>query len=169
MAMRIDREALGRAGRTLRTFAAKYRIAILAALLGLLLLLWPTGSRRETVKTETAASGFSLAETEAKLEALLGKIDGAGAVDVMLTLADGGEAVYQVDETVRDDGREAQTVLADKAPVLVQTRQPRYQGAVVVCEGAGRAAVKLAVTEAVASLTGLGSGKIAVVKMESSN
>ena len=80
MAMRIDREALGRAGRTLRTFAAKYRIAILAALLGLLLLLWPTGSRRETVKTETAASGFSLAETEEKLEALLGKIDDAYAI-----------------------------------------------------------------------------------------
>ena len=100
---------------------------------------------------------------------LLGKIDGAGAVDVMLTLADGGEAVYQVDETVRDEGREEQTVLADKAPVLVQTRQPRFQGAVVVCEGADRAAVKLAVTEAVASLTGLGSGKIAVVKMKSSN
>lgn len=87
----------------------------------------------------------------------------------MLTLADGGEAVYQVDETVRDEGREEQTVLADKAPVLVQTRQPRFQGAVVVCEGADRAAVKLAVTEAVASLTGLGSGKIAVVKMKSSN
>ena len=86
----------------------------------------------------------------------------------MLTLADGGEAVYQVDETVRDGGREEQTVLADKAPVLVQTRQPRFQGAVVVCEGADRAAVKLAVTEAVASLTGLGSGKIAVVKMKSS-
>ena len=115
-----------------------------------------------------AVSGFSLAETEEKLEALLGKIDGAGAVDVMLTLADGGEAVYQVDETIRDDGREEQTVLADKAPVLVQTRQPRFQGAVVVCEGADRAAVKLAVTEAVASLTGLGSGKIAVVKMKSS-
>ena len=137
-------------------------------LLGLLLLLWPTGSRRETVKTETAASGFSLAETEEKLEALLCQIDGAGAVDVMLTLADGGEAVYQVDETVRDGGREEQTVLADKAPVLVQTRQPRFQGAVVVCEGADCAAVKLAVTEAVASLTGLGSGKIAVVKMKSS-
>ena len=42
-------------------------------------------------------------------------------------------------------------------------------GVVVVCEGADRAAVKLAVTEAVASLTGLGSGKIAVVKMKSSN
>lgn len=50
MAMRIDREALGRAGRTLRTFAAKYRIAILAALLGLLLLLWPTGRQARNCK-----------------------------------------------------------------------------------------------------------------------
>ena len=166
--MRIDREALGRAGRTLRTFAAKYRIAILSALLGLLLLLWPTGSKRETARTETASAGFSLAETEEKLAALLRQIDGAGEVRVMLTLADGGEAVYQVDETIRDDGREEQTVLADKAPVLVQTRQPKFLGAVVVCEGAERAAVKLAVTEAVASLTGLGSGKITVVKMKSS-
>ena len=47
MAMRIDREALGRAGRTLRTFAAKYRIAILAALLGLLLLGKQIGTQRE--------------------------------------------------------------------------------------------------------------------------
>ncbi len=52
------------------------------------------------------------------------------------------------------DGREEQTVLADKGAGPRQTRQPRFQGAVVVCEGAGRAAVKLAVTEAVASLTG---------------
>ena len=166
--MRIDKDALRQARERCAAWLRKNRLVVLLALLGSL-LLWPAGSGREAGKTETASNSFSLAETEAKLEALLGKIDGAGAVDVMLTLADGGEAVYQVDETVRDDGREAQTVLADKAPVLVQTRQPRFQGAVVVCEGAGRAAVKLAVTEAVASLTGLGSGKIAVVKMESSN
>ncbi len=166
--MRIDKDALRQARERCAAWLRKNRLVVLLALLGSLLLLWPTGSRRETVKTETASNSFSLAETEAKLEALLGKIDGAGAVDVMLTLADGGEAVYQVDETVRDEGREEQTVLADKAPVLVQTRQPRFQGAVVVCEGADRAAVKLAVTEAVASLTGLGSGKIAVVKMKSS-
>ena len=189
--MLMDKDALRQARERCAAWLRKNRLVVLLALLGLLfvpecddcyfvywsfdslrdwllILLWPTGSRRETVKTETAASGFSLAETEEKLEALLCQIDGAGAVDVMLTLADGGEAVYQVDETVRDGGREEQTVLADKAPVLVQTRQPRFQGAVVVCEGADRAAVKLAVTEAVASLTGLGSGKIAVVKMKSS-
>ena len=166
--MRIDRDALRLTRERCAAWLRKNRIVVLLALLGCLLLLWPTGNKRENVKTETAATGFSLAETEEKLEALLGRIDGAGEVRVMLTLADSGEAVYQVDETVRDGGREEQTVLADKAPVLVQTRQPRFQGAVVVCEGADRAAVKLAVTEAVASLTGLGSGKIAVVKMKSS-
>ena len=167
--MRIDKDALRKTRERCAAWLRKNRIAILAALLGLLLLLWPTGSKREAAKTETAVAGFSLAETEERLETLLRQIDGAGEVRVMLTLADGGEAVYQVDETVRDDGREEQTVLAGKAPVLVQTRQPQFQGAVVVCEGADSAAVKLAVTEAVASLTGLGSGKIAVVKMESSN
>ena len=167
MAMRIDKDALRQARERCAAWLRKNRLVVLLALLGSLLLLWPTGSRRETVKTETAVSGFSLAETEEKLEALLGKINGAGAVDVMLTLADGGEAVYQVDETVRDEGREEQTVLADKAPVLVQTRQPRFQGAVVVCEGAGDAAVRLALTEAVSALTGLSAERISIVQWKS--
>ena len=64
MAMRIDREALRQARERCAAWLRKNRLVVLLALLGLLLLLWPTGSRRETVKTETAASGFSLAETE---------------------------------------------------------------------------------------------------------
>lgn len=40
-------------------------------------------------------------------------------------------------------------------------------GAAVVCAGAGSAAVRLAVTEAVAAYTGLGSDKIAVFQMRS--
>ena len=165
--MRIDKDALRQARERCAAWLRKNRLVVLLALLGSLLLHWPAGSGREAGKTETASNSFSLAETEAKLEALLGKIDGAGAVDVMLTLADGGEAVYQVDETVRDDGREAQTVLADKAPVLVQTRQPRFQGAVVVCEGAGDAAVRLALTEAVSALTGLSADRISIVQWKS--
>ena len=39
------------------------------------------------------------------------------------------------------------------------------EGAAVVCAGAGSAAVRLAVTEAVAAYTGLGSDKIAVFQM----
>jgi len=41
-----------------------------------------------------------------------------------------------------------------------------YQGAVVVCQGADSSAVRLAVTEAVAALTGLSTEKITVVQWE---
>ena len=43
---------------------------------------------------------------------------------------------------------------------------PINQGAVVVCQGAGSSAVRLAVTEAVAALTGLSTEKITVVQWE---
>ena len=78
--MRIDKDALRQARERCAAWLRKNRLVVLLALLGLLLLLWPTGSRRETVKTETAASGFSLAEAEEKLEALLGKIDDTYAI-----------------------------------------------------------------------------------------
>ena len=39
-------------------------------------------------------------------------------------------------------------------------------GALVVCDGADSASVRLAIIQAVSSLTGLGSNKIAVVKMK---
>ena len=51
--------------------------------------------------------------------------------------------------------------------VITQQRYPLYQGAVVVCQGAGKASVRLAVTEAIAALTGLTSDKISVVKWKS--
>ena len=161
--MKEKSDALRAAGRKLRCAAAKYRIPLLAALLGVVLLLWPAEGKKDAVRTEAE---FSLAETEAKLEALLREVDGAGRVRVMLTLSDGGEAVYQMDETEREEGRETKTVLADKAPVLVQTRKPQFQGAVVVCEGADEARVKLAVFQAVKSLTGLVGSQISVIKMK---
>jgi hypothetical protein len=41
-----------------------------------------------------------------------------------------------------------------------------YQGAVVLCQGAADAAVRLAVVEAVSKATGLGADKICVLKMK---
>ena len=52
---------------------------------------------------------------------------------------------------------------------VVVTRQvyPTYRGALVVCQGGDQAAVKLAVTEAVAALTGLTADCITVAKWQS--
>ena len=42
----------------------------------------------------------------------------------------------------------------------------RYQGAVIVCDGAGSAEIRLALTEAVRALTGIPSDCISILKMK---
>ena len=93
----------------------------------------------------------------------------------MLTLSSGEQIIYQTDSrTVTASGsttQETQTVFrqpggSEKEPAVQSTVYPTYQGALVVCDGAERASVSLAGTQAVSSLTGLGSNKIAVVKMK---
>lgn len=93
----------------------------------------------------------------------------------MLTLSSSEQAVYQTDSrTVTSSGsttQETETVFrqtggSEKEPAVQSVVYPRYQGALVICDGAGRASVRLAIIQAVSSLTGLGSNKIAVVKMK---
>jgi len=43
---------------------------------------------------------------------------------------------------------------------------PEYTGAVIVCEGAGSAELRLQITKAVSNFTGLGTDKISVISMD---
>ena len=145
----------------LKSILMKYRYVLLVALAGLALMLLPGGE--ETAEpVPTAAVEESL---ESRLEVILGRIDGAGEVKVLLTEEQGGEIFYQT------EGEDGKTVLisgADRSESgLVRTTEaPCYRGAVVVCRGADSAAVRLAVVEAVANATGLGTDRITVLKMK---
>ena len=154
----------------------KYRIAVLILLLGLFLMLLPGEKKQETVEMAEQQQTFSLEATEEKMEEILGKIEGAGKLKVMLTLKNGPQLQLAEDvEGAHGSGEmesRRETVTLKRGGSyedVVVTRQtyPTYQGAVVVCQGADKAAVKLAVTEAVASLTGLSSDRITVVKWSS--
>ena len=145
----------------LKIILTKYRYVLLVALAGLGLMLIPSGPA-EAEPVPTAAVEESL---ESRLEAILGRIEGAGEVKVLLTEDRGGEVFYQT------EGEDGKTVLisgADRSESgLVRTTQPpSYRGAVVVCRGADSAAVRLAVVEAVANATGLGTARITVLKMK---
>jgi stage III sporulation protein AG len=64
-----------------------------------------------------------------------------------------------------------ETVLSDsgsglETPLVVQETYPVYQGALVLCQGADNAAVRLDIVSAISGLTGLGADKITVIKME---
>ena len=143
----------------------KYRYAALVLLLGLALLLLP-GGKKTTQKSNAAASAAQTdyaAETERRLTQMLQQIAGAGQVSVMLTLAssDGAQSSESRKTVILSEGSSY-----DKAAVAATT-YPRFQGALIVCEGADSAAVRLRLLEAVSAVTGLSTDRITVVKMRS--
>ena len=47
-----------------------------------------------------------------------------------------------------------------------QVNPPTYLGAIIICEGADDANIRLAVVDAVSKVTGLGANRISVLKMK---
>lgn len=156
----------------------KYRIPLLLLLLGVLLLLLPKRDRPTEVSVPTETEEFSLAETEARMEVLLSAMEGVGRVKLMLTVSGGTELELARDENMQEKSgseirQEQETVTINRGSgqqevVVTARRYPAYQGAVVVCDGADSAAVRLQITEAVAVLTGLPSHQIRVIKWNES-
>ena len=159
----------------------KYKFVALVALVGIALLLWPSGGDSgQTVERASPQQVSAVqAELQQEMEDILGRIQGVGEVQVLLTvesdgerqLAQDSELSYSGSTTAPEDySRSAQTVLVDagnaETPVVTRTVYPTYRGALVVCQGGDRAEVKLAVTEAVAALTGLTADRITVAKSQ---
>lgn len=145
----------------IRELVKKYRYVLLVLLAGVILMCLPDEAEKEEVPVVTEAANEDL---ESRLERILSRIAGAGEVVVVLTESQGEEFVYQTDSDgadtvlITDENRNEQG--------LVRTRKPpSYRGAVIVCSGADSAVVRLAVVEAVANATGLGTDKITVLKM----
>lgn len=163
----------------------KYKFLLLVAGVGVFLLLLP--GRSSQVTASEAASNllqrtdFSVETAEEKIEQALSKVAGTGRVHVALTLKDDGERFFLQNEKSNrklgsgdetEQNTEQETVIVSRGsgmqePVIIGQDYPRYQGAVVVCEGGGDVSICLELTEAVSSLTGLGADQITILKMES--
>lgn len=152
----------------------KYRYALLVLALGLLLMTIPVGNRKtevETPKVEVTAQK----EPSEELAHILGQIRGVGRVQVLLTIKTGQTTVYQTDEDtdLSETGssiRKETVIITDsdrnQQALVTQILPPSFLGAVIVCQGADDASVRLAVVEAVSKATGLGADKITVLKMK---
>lgn len=152
----------------------KYAAAILA--IGLILLMLPgKDTQVDTTQTEvTTKTGSQLIQTEALIQ-ILQSVQGAGKVQVLLSVATGESVIYQTDtdSSTSGDGRSTKTetvITTDsqraESGLISQVNPPTYLGAIVVCEGADSATVKFSITQAVAKITGLGSDDICVLKMK---
>lgn len=158
------------------SYVKKYKYVALVVLAGVVLMLLPSGKGAQQTVSEqpvNVSEVYSLAETEKRLEQLLGRIRGVGQVQVMLTLKSGSslQLAENRSTSLRDaENRQDRDVVTlnrgsgYEDVVVTEQTYPVYQGAVVVCQGAGDSSVNLAVIQAVSVLTGLGSDKITVVQ-----
>ena len=147
------------------------KYALPALLLGALLLLLPRcgGGARTSAASETPAPAadeirapdFDLAAQEEKLSEAVSSVEGAGRTRVVLALQSSARR-----ELAGEDGKAVVVSQGSGKQTAVELRYvyPEYRGALVVCQGAADPQVRLAVTEAVRALTGLGADRITVLR-----
>ena len=147
----------------------KYRYVVLALWAGLFLMLLPRQEEQPTQNVpEQIVQESGIQESLADILAL---IAGVGRVEVLLTQAEGEKTYYQTDEEISGARSRKEAVLVttsskEETGLIRQVDPPKYQGAVVVCQGADNASVRLSIVEAVKSVTGLTSDHITVLKMK---
>lgn len=160
----------------------KYFLAVIAV--GVLLLLsanLPTQEpeQEEDVPTESA---FNLQAFQQSVADSLAQIEGAGKVDVLLSLEAGEESVYasDVSQSSQSTGgssdsnsetyQSTMSILSDgsygETPVLIKSKYPTFRGAVILCEGADSDTVRLQIVQAVSALCGISSDHISISKLK---
>ena len=136
-------------------------------------MLVPESSEKAQEPEPQAVVVESSLQTE--LSIILSKIAGAGNVEVLLTEASGSQTYYQADEMLSTDentkDQRRDTVIVtnssrEETGLIRRVDPPVYQGAIVLCQGADDARVRLSIVEAVSNATGLTTNKITVLKMK---
>jgi stage III sporulation protein AG len=169
---------------------SKWLRYILAALIGigLLAVIWP-GSQKVPVentavnKTNTSENSTIKASMTSELQSILSQVEGAGKVQVSLTLSSEGVKSYasntksevrQTQETDKNSGerniKEENTTtdiaVMGGSPMLVEDQTPEVLGVLVVADGAENATVRENLTYATATLLNISSHKVRVVARE---
>lgn len=164
----------------------KFRyLLIIIACLGLLALIWPASSTQEKSSLPLAEGkikdeGSLEAKMSSDLENILSQIEGAGRVQVSISLESDGLKSYASNQ--RNEQRESEetdsqrnnkksseeTVVRDLAvssgkPLLIENKSPEVLGVLVVADGARAAVVREKLSCATATLLNISPHKVVVM------
>lgn len=158
----------------------KYKYFMVVIFAGILLLTISIPERQETKTDAVTETSFDLEAFQKNMAERLSQIEGAGRVEVMLSLESGEESVFasdinrssQLSEQDSSESYQSQTaVVSDgsygETPILIKNNYPVFRGAVIICEGADDSRVRLAITNAVTALCGISSDHVSISKMSS--
>ncbi|MBQ7986100.1 MAG: hypothetical protein IJ304_02410 [Clostridia bacterium] len=128
-------------------------------------------------QNDTKTPVYEAYSDEARLEAILEKIDGAGDVSVMITYY--GTSTYDVayeekessSERAEETTRSAENSVITKGgePLVKGTVYPKAKGVIIIAEGAGRMDVKKALTDAATAALDVASHKVCVLEGKERN
>ena len=151
----------------------RYKFVLLILCVGVLLMTFPD-HKSEPESSPVSEVSVAPKDIVSELTEILGQIQGVGKVRVMVTESSAAETVYQTDVDRSDDLDSStcrmETVILSRdgseQGLIRSVTPPVYLGAIIVCQGGGDPRVQLAVTQAVASVTGIGTDHITVLKMK---
>lgn len=158
----------------IQTWFKQYRYGILVVAIGIFLMLLPGKSDPEAPSVTSQPEAAAELSVSEELTQILTQIQGVGKVRVMITEATGAETIYQTDLD-RTESSDSGTYREDTVVIsgnnsdtgLVKTiTPPTYLGAIIVCQGGGDPAIRLAVSQAVSAVTGISTDRITVLKMK---
>lgn len=163
---------------------ARYKYFLAVITVGVLLLLSAKVPASEPAKeegTQTEAA-FDLQTFQQSVADSLAQIEGAGRVEVLLSLEAGEESVYASDvsqssqstggssDSTSETYQSTMSILSDgsygETPVLIKSKYPTFRGAVILCEGADSDTVRLQIVQAVSALCGISSDHISISKLK---
>lgn len=152
----------------------KYKYVILVLIIGVVLMILPENKSTDHTGTRDSLQQAVIPLNE-QIAELLSKVDGAGKVEVMLSIETGEEILYQFDEDINtgeqtNTSKKETVVITDsqrnEIGLIKQTNPPNYLGAIIVCQGADSPRVQLALSDAVSKITGLSTDRISILKMK---
>lgn len=149
-----------------------------------------TGKKKQTEpKTENTVAASGERSLEDRLKSILSKVDGAGRVDVLITVKSGREIVAATEQIREDtatgetasDGdkrniksgkEESKYVILENSdgsdePLILKELEPEIEGVIIVAEGGGDIIVKNSLISAANAALGVPAHKIEVLKMKS--
>jgi stage III sporulation protein AG len=113
-------------------------------------------------------------ESEERLEAFLENIEGAGEVEVYLTVASGERYIYASEKKLTEsenkrDSEEKYVLVggsSSREPLVETVRTPEITGAVIICRGCGSPVVEERMYKAASAALGLPTADIYVTTMK---
>lgn len=161
--------------KNISTIISKYKYAIIILLVGIGLMLLPKRSDGNEATQSVTVAPQETTSIEIQLAHILSQVKGAGRVEVMLTVKEGEQTLYQTDtHATQSDASASNTndtvIITDKnrgqSALVQQVYGPKYLGAIVLCSGANDPQVRLAIVDAVSKITGLGADRISVLELK---